>query len=146
MLARHEVTGELGPQPITALIRPPSPRIWNLDVVDASGEVERFRTTDDHPWHNAGTGAFEPTKDLTPGERLSTLDGTSVRVVSVAITSTDEPPTTSPSRMHTPSSSAKTGYGCTIRTAGSKDDRIISTPTRELADDLAARLKDKTEE
>ena len=91
VIARHEVTGELGPQPVTALIRPPSRRIWNLDVVDASGDIERFRTTDDHPWHNAGTGVFEPTKDLTPGERLSTLDGTSVRVVSVAITATDEP-------------------------------------------------------
>ena len=144
VIARHEVTGELAPQPITALIRPPSRRIWNLDVVDASGEVERFRTTDDHPWHNADTGAFEPTKDLTPGERLSTLDGVSVRVVSVAITSTHEPAyNLTVANAHT-FFVGHDGIWVHNQDCGPNVDRIISTPTRELADDLAARLKDKT--
>ena len=91
VIARHEVTGELAPQPITALIRPPSRRIWNLSVADDDGEVALFQTTDDHPWHVSDENKFVPTRELNAGMELSTKDGRGVTIRSLEVSNFSAP-------------------------------------------------------
>ena len=85
VLSVNEETGQIAAKPVTDLIRPEPKPLYALSLLDASGEVERFHATDDHPWKVQGKGWVE-TADLTAGDRVETGSGADMMVTSLSLT------------------------------------------------------------
>jgi RHS repeat-associated protein len=86
VLAVNEATGEIAAKPVTDLIRPEPKPLYALKLRDASGEIETFHATDDHPWRVEGKGWVE-TLDLKAGDRIDTASGADMVVTSLTLTS-----------------------------------------------------------
>ena len=82
VLAWNEATGEIGPQRVTALIRPEPQATYELALRDSAGASERFVASADHPWFVAGMG-WVRTSDLTPGMAIARAGGADMVVASL---------------------------------------------------------------
>jgi|CXWL01.1.fsa_nt_gi RHS repeat-associated protein len=82
VLAWNEETGEIGPQRVTALIRPEPQPTYELVLRDLAGASERFVASGDHPWFVAGMG-WVHTSDLTPGMNIARAGGADIEVASL---------------------------------------------------------------
>ena len=85
VLAQNEATGEIAPKPVTDLIRPEPKPLYALKLRDASGEIETFHATDDHPWKVEGKGWVE-TVDLKPEDRIDTASGADMVLLRAEVT------------------------------------------------------------
>jgi hypothetical protein len=85
VLSKNEVTGEIAPKPVRDLIRPAPKPLYQLKLRDASGEVETFHATDDHPWKVEGKGWVE-TVNLRSEDRIDTASGADMVLLSVKLT------------------------------------------------------------
>ena len=82
VLAWNEATGEVGPQRVTALIRPEPQATYELALRDSVGASETFVTSADHPWFVAGMG-WVHTADLTAGMAIARAGGADMVVASL---------------------------------------------------------------
>lgn len=90
VLAKDVVTGEQTLKPITGLIQRHDRQIWEVTIQDLDGEMEQFRTTNDHPWW-VGGDHWVTTDDLEAGMVVENKKGQIYRIVSVLETSGREP-------------------------------------------------------
>ena len=84
VLSKDVETGEQQLKPVTRLYQKYR-LIYALTVMDASGELETIRTTDDHPFYVIGE-KFVNVIDLIPGQYIETKNGEFVAVVKVTNT------------------------------------------------------------
>jgi hypothetical protein len=99
---------------VTDLIRPEPKPLYALKLKDASGEIETFHATDDHPWKVEGKGWVE-TQHLKPEDRIDTASGEDMVLLTLEQTERVDTPTTSPSPTGTRSWLVKTGPWCIMR-------------------------------
>jgi hypothetical protein len=91
--SRDEMSGESAFKPVTGLIRRHDREIWELELIveaESVSRVERFETTDDHPWRTS-SGAWVPTAALSPGTAIERADGAPARVLRVLNTQRTAP-------------------------------------------------------
>ena len=69
VVARHEVTGELGEFPITSLMAREAPGVIWLTLEDAAGKTSKLGVTDEHPLFVVGKGWTKADR-ITQGEQI----------------------------------------------------------------------------
>jgi len=89
VLAVNEQTNQIAPKRVTALIRPEAKPLYQVILVDASGEAAILNATEDHPWLSKDKGWIE-TVFLRPGERIKTGSGSEVVIKSLLKTDRTE--------------------------------------------------------
>jgi RHS repeat-associated protein len=82
VLAQNEQSGEIAPKRVTQLIRPQPKPLYKVQLRDASGEIETFHATDDHPWMVEGKGWVE-TINLKHEDRIDTASGEDMVLLSM---------------------------------------------------------------
>jgi RHS repeat-associated protein len=90
VLSKDPKTGRVASKKVTALIRPDPKSVYQLSVRDASGKVELFDATEDHPWSVDKRGWIE-TAALRIGDRIDTDSNSDVTVTAISPTSRIEP-------------------------------------------------------
>ena len=87
VVARHEVTGELGEFPITSLMAREAPGVIWLTLEDAAGKTSTLGVTDEHPLFVVGRG-WTKAAEVETGYAVRDEGMRSLRVVAVEIDDT----------------------------------------------------------
>jgi RHS repeat-associated protein len=85
VLSEDEQTGKIAAKKVAALIRPKPKPIYELELRDVSGALEKFHVTADHRWLVDAKG-WTATAELKIGERIETDSRRDVTVTSVSLT------------------------------------------------------------
>jgi RHS repeat-associated protein len=84
VLAYDEATGESVSKQVTNLIRPQPKATYTLTLRSASGDIETFGATEDHPWFTIARTWVE-TRDLKVGDLIETATGQDFSLVSIQL-------------------------------------------------------------
>jgi RHS repeat-associated protein len=80
VLSRDESTGHTTYKRVTDILVDDEKTVWELDIVDTSGDAETHRVTDNHPYWVVDRGWVQ-VADLVVGMVLSTSKGSTVKIV-----------------------------------------------------------------
>ena len=86
VVARHEVTGELGEFPITSLMAREAPGVIWLTLEDAAGKTSKLGVTDEHPLFVVGKGWTKANR-IKQGEQIkdSRMEALKVAVIDFGV-------------------------------------------------------------